>query len=166
MTEATTKFGGVKGQDRPVIEGGVYDATLTGFSDVQRGLNGEYVFWNWTPDGYPDLEVSIITSIGGGWRTKGMEIARRLKGKSDATDQKWGRDLKQKRPVIDWGPELIGSRAQIVVEKVYDQDTETYRNRVVNVVPPGTFKSSAGTADEESSASGGSADDEFDDLPF
>jgi hypothetical protein len=133
-------FTGVKGSDRPVIEGGVYDATLTSFSDIKQGMNGgEYVFWNFTPDAHDDAEVSIITSIGGGWRTKGMEIARRLKGKSDATDQRWGRDLKQKRPVIDWGPELVGSRAQIVVEKLYDEETETHKNRVVNVVAPGSF---------------------------
>jgi len=134
-------FTGVKGQDRPVIEGGVYDATLTSFSDIKQGMNGgEYVFWNFTPDTHPDVEVSIITSIGGGWRTKGMEIARRLKGKSDATDQKWGRDLKHKRPIIDWGPELVGSHAQIVVEKLYDEETETHKNRVVNVGAPGALK--------------------------
>jgi hypothetical protein len=131
-------FTGVRGSDRPVIDGGVYDATLTSFSDVQQGINGEYVFWNLTPDGY-DFEVSFITSIGGGWRTKGMEVARRLIGKSDATDTKWGRDLKKKRPIVDWGPELIGSRCQIVVEKFYDEETETYKNRVVNIVAPGSL---------------------------
>jgi hypothetical protein len=161
MTEST-KFGGVKGQNRPVIEGGVYDATLVSFSDVQRGLNGEYVFWNWRPDDHPDAEVSIITSIGGGWRTKGMEIARRLKGKSDATDQRWGRDLKQKRPVIDWGPELVGSRAQIVVEKIFDEETETYRNRVVNVVATGALKPAGGETDDSSAVD----ESDFDDIPF
>src|SRR3712207_5276084 len=160
MTETTTKFSGVKGQDRPVIEGGVYDATLTSFSDVQQGLNGEYVFWNWTPDDYPDVEVSLITSIGGGWRTKGMEIARRLLGKSNATDTKWGRDLRTKRPIVDWGPELIGSRAQILVEKTYDEDTETYRNRVVNVVAPGALKPTGSGADDDVDES------DFDDIPF
>jgi hypothetical protein len=151
-----SSFTGVKGSDRPVIEGGVYDATLTSFSDVKQGMNGgEYVFWNFTPDGH-DVEVSIITSIGGGWRTKGMEIARRLKGKSDATDQKWGRDLKQKRPIVDWGPELIGSRAQIVVEKIYDEETETYKNRVVNVVAPGSFRTDGKT----------DAEAEMEEVPF
>jgi len=159
MTETTTKaFGGVKGQDRPVIEGGVYDATLTSFSDVQQGINGEYVFWNFTPDGH-DFEVSLITSIGGGWRTKGMEIARRLLGKSDATDTKWGRDLKQKRPIVDWGPELVGRRAQIIVEKEYDKETETYRNRVVNVVAPGALKAAKAQAEAEEA-------EDFDDIPF
>jgi hypothetical protein len=132
-------FKGVKAEDRQVIDGGVYDATLTSFSDIKQGINGEYVFWNFTPEGY-DIEVSIITSLGGGWKSKGMEIARRLLGKSDATDQKWGRDIKNKRPRVDWGPELVGSRAQIVVEKIYDEDEEVYKNRVVNVVAPGALK--------------------------
>ena len=102
-------FTGVKASEYTVIDAGVYNATLTSFSDVRQGMNGEYVFWNFTPDGH-DTEVSIITSIGGGWKSKGMEIARRLKGKSDATDTKWGRDIKDKRPRVDWGPELKGSR--------------------------------------------------------
>jgi hypothetical protein len=132
-TMSEKAFTGVQGSDFPTIERGIYDATLTSFSDVRQGLNGEYVFWNFTPDGH-DVEVSIITSIGGGWKSKGMEIARRLKGKSDATDTKWGRDIKNKRPRVDWGPELKGSRATIVVEKIYDEDEEVYKNRVTNVV--------------------------------
>jgi hypothetical protein len=147
MTEGKT-FGGVKQSDRPVLVSGVYDATLTSFSDVRQGVNGEYVFWNFTPEGH-DFEVSMITSIGGGWRTKGMEIARRLKGKSDATDQKWGRDLKQKRPVINWGPELVGSECQIVVEKIWDEELEVHKNRVVNVVAPGTFDTDDPKTDAE-----------------
>ncbi len=139
MTDGKT-FTGVQAEDRPVIEAGVYDATLTSFSDVKQGINGEYVFWNFTPKAHPDVEVSIITSIGGGWKSKGMEIARRLTGKSDATDQKWGRDIRDKRPRVNWGPELIGSDAQIVVEKFYDEDEEVYKNRVVNVVAPGALE--------------------------
>jgi hypothetical protein len=138
-------FTGVRAEDRPVIEAGVYDATLTSFSDVKQGINGEYVFWNFTPDAHPDVEISIITSIGGGWKSKGMEIARRLMGKSDATDQKWGREIKSKRPRVNWGPELIGSRAQIVVEKIYDEDEEVYKNRVVNGVAPGSFRTDGKT---------------------
>lgn len=132
-------FTGVKASEYTVIDAGVYNATLTSFSDVRQGMNGEYVFWNFTPDGH-DIEVSIITSIGGGWKSKGMEIARRLKGKSDATDTKWGRDIKDKRPRVDWGPELKGSRATIVAEKIYDEDEEIYRNRVTNVVAEGALK--------------------------
>ena len=132
-------FTGVKASEYTVIDAGVYNATLTSFSDVRQGMNGEYVFWNFTPDGH-DTEVSIITSIGGGWKSKGMEIARRLKGKSDATDTKWGRDIKDKRPRVDWGPELKGSRATIVAEKIYDEEEEIYRNRVTNVVAEGALK--------------------------
>jgi hypothetical protein len=132
-------FTGVKASEYTVIDAGVYNATLTSFSDVRQGMNGEYVFWNFTPDGH-DTEVSIITSIGGGWKSKGMEIARRLKGKSDATDTKGGRDIKDKRPRVDWGPELKGSRATIVAEKIYDEDEEIYRNRVTNVVAEGALK--------------------------
>src|SRR5918995_995846 len=108
-------FKGVKISERPVIEAGVYDATLTSFSDVQHGRNGEYVFWNFTPDEHPDVEVSIITSCGPdtGTRSKGTEIARRIKGKSNATDTKWGKEIKDKRPRVDWGPQDIGSRATI-----------------------------------------------------
>jgi hypothetical protein len=91
---------------------------------------------------YGAAEVSIITSIGAeaGPRSKGMELARRLKDKSDATDTKWGKDIKDKRPRVDWGPELIGSRATIVVDKIWDEDEEVYRNRVTNVVAEGALK--------------------------
>lgn len=148
-------FTGVKATEFPVIDGGIYNATLTSFSDVKQGINNsEYVFWNFTPDGH-DLEVSIITSIGGGWKSKGMELARRLMGKSDATDMRWGRDIKSKRPRVDWGPELVGSRATIVVDKIWDEDEEIYRNRVTNVVAEGALESAAN--DEEK---------DFESIPF
>jgi hypothetical protein len=149
MTEKP--FTGVKAGDFPVIDAGVYNATLTSFSDIRQGMNGEYVFWNFTPDGYDDVEVSIITSIGGGWKSKGMEIARRLMGKSDATDTRWGRDIKNKRPRVNWGPELKGSRATIVVEKIYDEDEEVHKNRVVNVVAEGALDATQKEEDFESS---------------
>jgi hypothetical protein len=149
MTEKP--FTGVKAGDFPVIDAGVYNATLTSFSDIRQGMNGEYVFWNFTPDGYDDVEISIITSIGGGWKSKGMEIARRLMGKSDATDTRWGRDIKNKRPRVNWGPELKGSRATIVVEKIYDEDEEVHKNRVVNVVAEGALKAPQKEEDFESS---------------
>jgi hypothetical protein len=149
MTEKP--FTGVKAGDFPVIDAGVYNATLTSFSDIRQGMNGEYVFWNFTPDGYDDVEVSIITSIGGGWKSKGMEIARRLMGKSDATDTRWGRDIKNKRPRVNWGPERKGSRATIVVEKIYDEDEEVHKNRVVNVVAEGALDATQKEEDFESS---------------
>jgi len=148
-------FTGVKATEFPVIDGGIYDATLTSFSEVKQGINNsEYVFWNFTPDGH-DLEVSIITSIGSGWKSKGMELARRLMGKSDATDMRWGLDIKSKRPRVDWGPELVGSRATIVVDKIWDEDEEIYRNRMTNVVAEGALES---TADDE--------EKDFESIPF
>jgi hypothetical protein len=153
MTEKA--FTGVKAEDRPVIDAGVYNATLTSFSDVRQGMNGEYVFWNFTPDGYDDVEVSIITSIGGGIKGKGMEIARRLKGKSDATDASWGRDIRDKRPRVDWGPDLKGTRATIVVEKIYDNDEEVHKNRVTNVVAEGALEAPQKEEDED-----------FESIPF
>jgi hypothetical protein len=148
-------FTGVKANEFPVIDGGIYNATLTSFSDVKQGINNsEYVFWNFTPDGH-DLEVSIITSIGGGWKSKGMELARRLMGKSDATDMRWGLDIKSKRPRVDWGPELVGSRATIVVDKIWDEDEEIYRNRVTNVVAEGALKPVAAAEAED-----------FESIPF
>lgn len=147
-----TEFTGVKATEFPVIEAGVYDATLTSFSDIKSGINNsEYIFWNFTPDGHGDVEVSIITSIGGGQKSKGMELARRLMGKSDAVDTRWGHDIKDKRPRVDWGPELKGSRATIVVEKLFDEDEEIYRNRVSNVVAEGALKS---------------LDEDFEPIPF
>jgi hypothetical protein len=138
-------FTGVKASERKVIEAGIYDATLEGFSEIQRGQNGPYVFWNFTPDLHPDVEVSIITSIpepgeDSGSKAKGMEIARRLKGKSNATDEKWGKDIKDKRPKVNWGLELAGSRATIVVSKTWDEAAEVYRNRVTNVVAEGALE--------------------------
>src|SRR5215203_206231 len=148
-------FTGVKATELPVIDGGIYDATLTSFSEVKQGINNsEYVFWNFTPDGH-DLEVSIITSIGSGWKSKGMELARRLMGKSDATDMRWGLDIKSKRPRVDWGPELVGSRATIVVDNILDEDEEIYRNRVINVVAEGALKP---VADAEA--------EDFESIPF
>ena len=139
MTEKA--FTGVKA-DRPVLEAGTYNATFAGFSDVKQGSFGDpYVLWLFHPDGSPDeTEVAGATSLAFGYTSKGMEWARRLTGKSSATDMTWGKDLKEKRPVINWGPDLKGSTCQIVVEKNYDEDTETHKNRVVNVLPPGSME--------------------------
>jgi hypothetical protein len=153
MTEEA--FTGVTPGDRPVIESGIYNATLTSFSDVRQGMNGKYVFWNFTPDSHDNVEVSIITSIDDGPRTKGMEVARRLLGKSDATDMKWGLDIKDKRPIVNWGPELKGSRATIRVEKVYDEQQEVHKNRVSNVVAEGALEAAQAEEDEE-----------FESIPF
>jgi len=144
-----SEFKGVVPKERPVIESGIYNATLSSFSDVMQGRNGEYVFWRFTPDGHPDVEVAIITSLSDGRNTKGMEIARRIQGKSSATDTKWGKDIRDKRPVVNWGPQDVGSRATIVVEKIYDDDSEAYENRVTNVVAEGALKPLEETIDED-----------------
>ena len=136
-------FKGVVPKERPVIEAGIYNATLTSFSDVMQGRNGEFVFWRFTPDGHDDAEVAIIKSVSDGRNTKGIEIARRIKGKSGATDTMWGKDIRDKRPVVNWGPQDVGSRATIVVDKFYNDDAEAYENRVTNVVTLGALEASA-----------------------
>jgi hypothetical protein len=78
-----------------------------------------------------------------------MEVARRLLGKSDATDMKWGLDIKDKRPIVNWGPDLKGSRATIRVEKVYDEQQEVHKNRVSNVVAEGALEAAQAEEDEE-----------------
>jgi hypothetical protein len=147
----STEFTGVKA-DRPVIEEGTYDATVAGFSDLKQGGFGDpYVLWLFHPDGYPDdFEVAGATSVTAGATAKGMEWARRILGKSTATDMKWGRDLKEKRPIINWGPpELTGKPCRIVVEKNYDEDEERHRNRVVNVLPPETTEAEKSLKEDE-----------------
>jgi hypothetical protein len=133
-------FKGVVPKERPVIEAGVYDATLTSFSDLMNGRNGDFVFWRFTPDAYPDVEIGCPTSVADGRNTKGMEIARRIQGKSKATDTKWGKDIRDKRPIVNWGPQDIGTRATIVVEKHYNDDSEAYENRIPNVVALGALE--------------------------
>lgn len=135
-----SEFKGVVPKERPVIESGIYNATLSSFSDLQPGRNGEFVFWRFTPDGYDDVEVAVITSVTDGRNTKGMEIARRIQGKSKATDTKWGKDIRDQRPIVNWGPEDIGARATIVVEKLYNDNIEAYENRVTNVVAEGALE--------------------------
>jgi hypothetical protein len=120
----------------------------------------EYVQWIFQPDGFSeDAQPAGSTSLAAGRNAKGMEWARRILGKSTATDMQWGRDLKEKRPVVDWGPEiLVGKPCRIVVEKNYDENEERYRNRVVNVLPPEETKVEKAAAAEEA--------DDFEDIPF
>src|SRR5215217_3785967 len=137
MTEKP--FGGIKGDTQEVIAAGTYPATVSRFSGIRQGNFGdEYVNWFFHPDGYPeDVELVGSTSLAAGSTAKGMEWSRRILGKSTATDMKWGKDLKERRPVVNWGPaELEGKPCRIVVEKNWDEDEERYRNRVINVLPP------------------------------
>ncbi len=122
-----------------IIDAGTYYAKVVAMKKRPSGFGGDdYVQWIFQPDGYSgDAQPAGATSIAAGATAKGMEWSRRILGKSDATDMKWGKDLKERRPVIDWGPDiLIGKPCRIVVEKHYDEDEERYRNRVVNVLPP------------------------------
>jgi hypothetical protein len=144
-----------------IIEAGIYPAKLVGMKKRPGSFGEDYVQWIFQPDGYSeDAQPAGATSMAAGATAKGMEWARRMLGKSSATDTKWGRDLKGvKRPVVDWGPDiLIGKRCRIVVEKNYDEDEEAYRNRVVNVLPPEETKVEKDVAAEEEA--------DFEALPF
>ena len=143
-----------------IIPAGTYSATLVGMKKRPGSFGDDYVQWIFQPDGYSeDAQPAGATSLAAGATAKGMEWARRILGKSDATDTKWGRDLKEKRPVVDWGPDiLIGKPCRIVVEKNYDEDEERYRNRVVNVLPPGETNVEEAAAAEET--------DDFESIPF
>ncbi len=127
----------VRGFRPTIIEAGEYPAVVADLKLRPSSFGDQYVQWIFQPDGFSeDVEVAGSTSLAAGRTAKGMEWARRILGKSDATDMKWGRDLKEKRPIIDWGPDnLVGKPCRIVVEKNYDEDEEVDRNRVVNVLP-------------------------------
>jgi hypothetical protein len=63
------------------------------------------------PDGYDD-DVLVVgsTSMAQSPSAKAMEWARRILGKSNATDMKWGKDIrKEMRPVVNWGHALFAS---------------------------------------------------------
>ena len=141
----------VKAFKPEILEAGTYPAVVAAMKKRPSSFGDEYVQWIFQPDGFSeDAQPAGSTSLASGRTAKGMEWARRILGKSTATDMQWGRDLKEKRPVVDWGPDiLIGKPCRIVVEKNYDEDEERDRNRVVNVLPPAA-------EDEE----------EFDTIPF
>jgi len=121
-----------------ILEAGTYAAVVVALKKRPGSFGDDYVQWIFQPVGYSeDAQPAGSTSLADGATAKGMEWARRILGKSNATDMKWGRDLKERRPVINWGPvELEGKPCRIVVEKNYDESEERYRNRVVNVLPP------------------------------
>jgi hypothetical protein len=82
-----------------------------------------------------------------------------MKGKSDAVDTKWGRDIKDKRPRCDWGPQDIGLRATIVVTKFWNDKEEVYENRVENVVAEGALQAAQAKAEAE-------LEEDVKDIPF
>jgi hypothetical protein len=143
-----------------IIEAGTYSATLVAMKKRPGSFGDDYVQWIFQPDGFSeDAQPAGSTSLAAGRNAKGMEWARRLLGKSTATDMKWGRELKEKRPVVDWGPDiLVGKPCRIVVEKNWDEDEERYRNRVVNVLPPKETKVEKAAAEEEA--------EDFQNIPF
>ena len=149
----------VKAFTPEIIDAGTYPATVAAMKKRPSSFGDEYVQWIFQPDGYSEeAQPAGSTSLASGRNAKGMEWARRILGKSTATDMQWGRDLKEKRPVIDWGPEtLVGKPCRIVVEKNYDEDEERHRNRVVNVLPP--TKTDAEEALEET-------EEDFESIPF
>ena len=127
----------VKAFTPEIIDAGTYPAMVAGMKKRPGSFGDDYVQWIFQPDGFSeDAQPAGSTSLAAGATAKGMEWARRILGKSTATDMKWGRDLTEKRPVVDWGPDiLLGKPCRIVVEKNYDEAEERYRNRVVNVLP-------------------------------
>jgi hypothetical protein len=143
-----------------IIEAGTYPATVAAMRKRPSSFGDDYVQWIFQPDGFSeDAQPAGSTSLAAGRNAKGMEWARRILGKSEATDMKWGRELKEKRPVVDWGPDiLVGKSCRIVVEKNYDENEERYRNRVVNVLPPEETKVEQAARDEE--------EEDFESIPF
>jgi hypothetical protein len=143
-----------------ILEAGTYPATIAAMKKRPSSFGGEYVQWIFQPDGFSeDAQPAGSTSMASGRNAKGMEWARRILGKSTATDMQWGHDLKEKRPVVDWGPEILaGKPCRIVVEKNYDEDEQRDRNRVVNVLPPEVTAAVFSAAVE--------GEEDFDDLPF
>ena len=120
----------------------------------------DYVLWIFQPEDFSeDAQPAGMTSLAAGSTAKGMEWSRRILGKSNATDMRWGKDLKEKRPIVDWGPDiLVGKRCRIVVEKNYDDAEEQYRNRVVNVLPPEGMETGKDELDVDES--------DFEDISF
>ena len=150
----------VEGFKPEIIEAGTYPATVVALKKRPGSFGEDYVQWIFQPDGFSkDAQPAGATSLAAGATSKGMEWARRILGKSNATDMKWGKDLKERRPVVNWGPrELEGKPCRIVVEKNWDEDEERHRNRVVNVLPPDETNVEKAVAAEEA--------DDFESIPF
>ena len=163
MTEQYEKVA-VSGFSSDTIEAGTYPAQLVKMASGQ-GAFDPYARWTFHPDGFPeDVEVSGFTTLSPGRTAKGMEWARRILGKSTATDDKYGRDIKDKRPTVNWGEdELKGKPCRIVVEKIWDEGYEEYKNKVINVLPPETSSSTNGSNEDPRATD---SDEDFDDIPF
>lgn len=141
-----------------IIEAGTYPATVVEISAL-NGDYGPYAMWIFQPDGYTqDARPAGFTSLSAARSGKAMEWARRILGKSDATDTLYGKDMQDKRPIIDWGEdELRGGRCKIVVETKWDENEEVYRNVVANVLPEGAGASPGAPEEDE---------EDFSEIPF
>src|SRR5215212_10402241 len=176
MTEQYEKVS-VSGKEFETVESGTYPAELVKMPPIQTS-DGPRALWVFLPEG-EDIEVAGFTSLSQGSTSKAMEWARRILGKSDATDEKWGKDLKnERRPIVGWGEdELKGKPCRVVVEKYWDDEIEVYRNRVTNVLPSANGKGNATSLrDAQAAASDAAASDgdpgatasdpDFEDIPF
>jgi hypothetical protein len=120
----TESLGTVKGFRPEIIEAGKYPATVVDIKQL-HGQHGPYAMWIFQPDGFSEkAQPAGFTSISAGRTAKGMEWARRLLGKSDATDMLYGNDIKDKRPVVDWGAEELRGCADRRVANVSMGDEE------------------------------------------
>lgn len=120
-----------------VLEPGWYRGRLVSFSDPIKGANGEFVFWRFEVED-TGVECSVITSIPEpgvppGRNTKGCEFSRRMQGFSHAVDQKFGRDIKDRRKRVSFGPELIDLEAAVLISKEWDESAEEFDNRVETI---------------------------------
>jgi hypothetical protein len=114
----TESLGAVKGFRPEIIEAGTFPATVVDIKGM-NGVRGPYAIWLFQPDGFSeDAQPAGFSSISAGRTSKGMEWARRILGKSGATDMLYGKDIKDKRPVVDWGAaELSGKPCRIALSR-------------------------------------------------
>ncbi len=153
----------IRGYKPETIEAGTYPATVVALKQG-HGDYGPFAVWVFQPEGFSeDAQPAGFTSLSGARSGKGMEWARRILGKSNANDMLYGKDIRDKRPVVDWGEEeLSGKPCRIVVEKNWDPDEEDYRNKVTNVLPA---KSGEAIPDAKASAETEN-DEDFVEIPF
>jgi hypothetical protein len=127
----------VSGFSSETIEAGTYPAQLVKMASGQ-GAFDPYARWTFHPDGFPeDVEVSGFTTLSPGRTAKGMEWARRILGKSTATDDKYGRDIKDKRPSVNWGLRRVHRGVQVETKDPRYREGHDYHGRgVLPETPP------------------------------
>jgi len=156
----------IKGYKPETIEAGTYPATVAALKQG-HGDYGPFAVWVFQPEGFSeDAQPAGFTTLSPARSGKGMEWARRILGKSEASDMLYGKDIRDKRPVVDWGEEeLSGKSCRIVVEKNWDSNEEDYRNKVTNVLPAKSAKSGEAIPDAKASAEAENEED-FDEIPW